>query len=66
MKITLNNGDILSICYCEYCHKSGGKFQLIDNTNKIIYLRSGEQIAELIKNDSSNTIKKRRNIEKGG
>lgn len=49
-KITLNNGDVLSICYCEFCYESGGKFQLIDNTNKIIYIRSGEQIAELIKN----------------
>ena len=50
MKIKLNNGDKIIICYCDLCKQGGGKFQLIDKKNKKIYIRTGEQIAQSIKN----------------
>ena len=51
MKITLSNGDEISVCYCNLCKQGGGgKFQLIDKNNKKIYIRTGEQIVQLIKN----------------
>ena len=50
MKLKLNNGDEISMCYCDVCKQGGGKFQLIDKKNKKIYIKSGEQIAQSIKN----------------
>ena len=53
MKLKLNNGDEISMCYCDVCKQGGGKFQLTDKKNKKnkkIYIKSGNDIAELIKN----------------
>jgi len=48
MKIELSDDKVLSICYCDLCKEIGGKFQIKDKKNKNIYLRSGEQIAQLV------------------
>jgi len=48
MKIELKNGNVLRICYCDLCSQHGGKFQFQDIENKIIYIRTGEQIAKFI------------------
>ena len=53
MRIALNNGDVLSMCYCQCCQHIGGKFQLRDINTKKIYIKSGNDIAELIKNGSN-------------
>ena len=50
MKIKLNNGDEISMCYCDLCKQGGGKFQLRDVNNKKIYIKSGNDIAQSIKN----------------
>ena len=60
MKIKLNNGDKIIICFCNLCKQGGGgKFQLIDKKNKKIYIRTGEQIAQSIKNGRNKEKSKR-------
>lgn len=41
MKLDCGNGEVIGICYCEFCKASGGKIQFRDDLTGEIIIRSG-------------------------
>ena len=52
MKLDCGNKEIIGICYCPLCEKSGGKITFRDGKTKIIIIRSGKWLRDKLREET--------------